>query len=855
MKILLVEDDENSRVLQEVALANLGHELMTAVDGAHALELLQSFRPDVIISDILMPHMDGYELCKTIKDDPRFRDIPFVFYTATYIDPKDEALAYKLGASRFLIKPMEPMMFIHQIEAVVREKEAARLLPREPSLKDKEEFNALHDERVSEKLDKKMRELAVTHEHLEEVESQLRMLNRSIGAALLEIGPNLEILHLSGAWRKLFRLSPRHSLPANLSEILTADGAGSLRQAMDWLQQSPREQRVVRVQLADPSGRSRSDGWLEFRLTVLNELLEEIFCVAAVAVDVDQQVQLEKELAVYRAIFERSSESIVLLDKDWHILRANEAFFKQFGYTRSDILNQSIDMLRRQEDRERMRQEIEQHLEKYGHWRGEMVNERADGSLFYEWANIFRLEGNGHNIVRYVEMISDITLLKNTQEELEYLAHRDGITGAFNRSHLIGLLRQAIRVAQRRGSKLAVIYIDLDEFKLLNDSFGHETGDRLLQRVARRLNECLRATDVVARYSADEFVILLEDLDAPETAAQLCEKIFSELAAPFPLDDLELSLTASAGIALFPDDGGSYSDLLKAADTAMFSAKKIPGFAYQFFSPDLGATVEKKHALKNELAKAIREGALELYYQAQVDTRTRELVGVEALCRWNNHGIMIPPIEFIALAEKSGLIVDLGDWVMEAACRQLVDWAKAGLRIPKVSINQSAQELMHTDVLSRLLVPMGRWMLKPSQIEVELTEGMLERDEGRVRVQLESLREAGFEVAIDDFGTGYSSLSRVHEYPISVLKIDRSFVSRLGQEKRSRIVVETIMTFAKGMGTRVIAEGVETEQQLAILSELGCDAVQGYLVHRPMPAAEFSAWLTQHQHNLEYPTE
>jgi diguanylate cyclase (GGDEF)-like protein/PAS domain S-box-containing protein len=427
-----------------------------------------------------------------------------------------------------------------------------------------------------------------------------------------------------------------------------------------------------------------------------------------------------------------------------------------------------------------------------------------------------------------VMVFHDVSKSRALTQKLAHLAQYDGLTDLPNRDLLIERMTQAIAGAQRRHAPLAVLYLDLDRFKQINDSLGHGVGDRLLQGVAQRLRECVRASDTVSRLGGDEFVILLPEIAHAEDAAVCAEKVIEAIGRIFTIEGHELHVTVSVGIAVHPGDGAGLEALLQNADMAMYEAKAHGRNGLQFFRADLNSKAGERQRLENGLRHAIEREELELRYQPIVNLASGEVSGVEALLRWCHPALgLVPPAEFISVAEESGLIVSIGQWVLREACSQFNIWSRAGLPIPRLAVNISAVELRSKGFVAGVAAILAQTRVDPQRLTLELTETFIMQDSRATQLVLGALRSLGVQLALDDFGTGYSSLSYVRRFPINVLKIDRSFVRGLTLDSDDASVVSAVINMGKSLGMRVIAEGVETKEQLALLKEDGCGEAQG----------------------------
>jgi diguanylate cyclase (GGDEF)-like protein len=449
---------------------------------------------------------------------------------------------------------------------------------------------------------------------------------------------------------------------------------------------------------------------------------------------------------------------------------------------------------------------------------------------------------NADGEVAYLSSVArDISERKYFEMRLEHAAQYDTLTGLPNRVLLHDRLGQVLAFAHRNGRRVAVMLLDLDRFKTINDTLGHDTGDRLLREAARRLTACIREEDTLARWGGDEFIIILPELSESQNAAVVAKKVLQAFVPPFVLGDRELFVTTSIGIALYPDDDQSVEGLIKNADVAMYRAKEQGGSNYQFYTANMNAAAFERLALESSLRKALERGELLLHYQPQVELETGQVIGAEALLRWRHPDLgLVPPAQFIPLAEETGLIVPIGEWVLREACRQNKMWQEALARPLRVAVNLSARQFRHQDVLELTARVLNETGLAPSCLELELTESYIMQNPESAIATLRDLKAMGVHLSIDDFGTGYSSLSYLKRFPIDAVKVDRSFVGDVTTDPDDAAIASAIIAMAHNLKLKAIAEGVETEEQLAFLKALKCDLLQGYYFSRPVPPDEFA---------------
>ncbi len=544
------------------------------------------------------------------------------------------------------------------------------------------------------------------------------------------------------------------------------------------------------------------------------------------------------ELSTYmQAIDQHAIVSVA--DVQGRIVQVNDKLLEISGYRREELIGQDHRVLSSHTHGREFFATMWRTIGRGQTWRGVICNRSKGGALYWVDSAIVPLKDASGAVVRYVSIRIDITERKQAEQEMLRLATRDSLTGLANRSLLRERIQQALEGDRRLHMLAAVLFIDLDQFKAINDSLGHETGDRLLVEVARRLEACVRSEDTVARQGGDEFIVFLPRIHDAQSAGVMAEKLQRQLALPFHVEGQELYVGSSIGIAVFPEDGEDVDTLLKNSDTAMYQVKESGRNHHMFFAPHMNALAVDRYALGIELRRAAERDEFLLDFQPIVGMASGEVEAMEVLLRWKHptRGL-VPPFQFIPLAEASGLIVPIGEWVVRAACRQLRAWQDQGLRVPRLAINLSAIQVHHPGLVDSLQQTFRELQIDPGALEFEITEGSLMNRTDEVVATLSRLSDLGLRLAIDDFGTGYSSLSYLRRLPIDTLKIDRSFVMDIGDDPDDTAIVVAVISMARSLKLKVIAEGVETPQQLEFLREQGCDQYQGYLVSRPISAAE-----------------
>ncbi len=580
-----------------------------------------------------------------------------------------------------------------------------------------------------------------------------------------------------------------------------------------------------------------------------------IQAVCTEATDITLKRHAQEQLNLAAKVFDRAGEAIVITNADGQIITANEAFSTITGYGTQEVIGQTPGILRSGRHDKTFYEMMWRTLKETGSWQGEIYNKRKNGEIYAEWLTINSVLDERGQLSNYVAIFSDISAIKSSQRKIEFMATHDELTGLPNRGLLMDRLKHSISRARREHHKLAVLFIDLDNFKVINDSLGHDVGDLLLKEAASRLQQCVRDSDTLARLGGDEFVILLVPIDLNEINA-VATRIVDYLAASFPIRDHHLHVSASIGISLYPEDGEDSGTLLKNADTAMYRSKERGRNQFQFFADEMKVRALQRLTLESGLRLAIQAGHFRLCYQPQIALSSGRMVGAEALLRWRDPELgEMSPAQFIPLAESCGLINTIGTIVIDLALTAIARWQAAGLQPPVISINVSSYQMRERAFVEQFTEALTRAGVAPNRVCIELTESVLMERVEIVQEMLGRLNRMGVSISIDDFGTGYSSLSYLKRLPIHELKIDRSFVDGIaegGEECSEDCSIATaIITLAHALNMRVVAEGVETEVQLNRLQQLGCETVQGFLLHRPL---EESAFTTLLRHALPQPT-
>lgn len=750
----MVDDEPNGRYLLETILASQGYEVVSAIDGLDALDKARETTPDLVITDVLMPRMDGYKLAVQLKNDPVLATVPILVYTASFGDAADQRFAMSLGVDSFMLKPQDPAALLTEIAALLKKGEPG---PAGPG-PDEPVMLREYGERISHKLYQKLLELERAN--------------------------------------------------AELKETM---------------------------------------GLLSHEIDAKSRLVKEL----STAVEKEQEAQAALLVSQerYAAAVRGANDGIWDWDLEGGAFYASPRFRDMLGLRDDEPLANADQWLARvlPEDVERVRFEIDLHMRALTpHFESEYQVQGADGVPRWMLSRGQALRREDGTPYRMAGSLSDITERKRQEEELLHNALYDTLTGLPNRSLFVD--RTAFLESRRLRNAdygFAVLFIDLDRFKTVNESLGHTAGDALLRAVARRLEGCLRTGDTVARFGGDEFVMLVDDVRDPTVPAALAEAVKAALAEPFDIADTEVYTSASIGITLSGGGAQESGELIRDAETAMFRAKESGRSRAELFDADMHVTAVTTLRTEAELRRAIERGELEPHYQPVVSLESGRVVSCEALVRWNHpERGLLGAYEFVPVAEQTGLVVPMGLAMLRAACAQNKAWQAAGLPAIRVSVNLSARQFSEPDLLDVIRDALDETGLDPRYLLLEVTESVVMQHPERAEVTLGALHEMGVSLALDDFGTGYSSLSYLKRFPFQALKVDRSFVMGIPRDADDIAIVEAVVGLARSLKLAVTAEGVEFPEQAAYLRGLGCDNIQGFLVSRPVPAGEFEGFLS-----------
>lgn len=598
--------------------------------------------------------------------------------------------------------------------------------------------------------------------------------------------------------------------------------------------------RKARVEMEERIGFGEKQLWFSFICYPINDEQGSVKAVCCQALDITERKALDEQKQLTAKFFDAASEGIAITDTEQKIVTVNPAFTKVTGYAAADVVGLTPRVLSSGKQDAKFYEAMWNDINTQGWWQGELWNRHKDGRSYLEWLTINTVRDKQGELTNYIAIFSDITLIRASQERLEHMVNHDELTNLPNRNQLKGRMAQAFARAKRQGGTFALMFIDLDNFKNINDNLGHDSGDLLLQQAADRLGLCVRGEDTVARIGGDEFNVLLEDV-SDTSLARTAERILNQISKPYLINGQQAFTSASIGIAIYPTDAVDMETLTKNADSAMYLAKEKGKNSYQFFTTDLKDKINNRHALENALHKAIGANELNLAYQPEFDLHSGKLIGAEALLRWNSaeHGA-VGPGEFIPIAEDSDLILDIGEWVVEQVAQQLSQWRKNGTPLPgTLFVNVAARQLMRQPLLAIISRQLKKYRLPARSIGIEITERTLMNSDDITR-KLHQIELENIPVAIDDFGTGYSSLSYLKTFPISCLKIPNQFVDGIVDDESDRGIATAIHGVSIALKMQTIAEAIETHEQLHVLREIGCHSGQGYLLGKPVDAETFA---------------
>jgi diguanylate cyclase (GGDEF)-like protein/PAS domain S-box-containing protein len=830
MKILCVEDNEFSRYLLETVLTAHHHQVVTSQDGEAAWQIVQQQSVDLIISDIMMPRLDGFDLCYRIKSSPAWSATPFIFYSASYTQPSDIRFALRLGADRFLIKPLKPEQLLGEIDAVVAN---ANLNGAAKIQLNEYEFLVGHAKRMGQKLSTMHQRLDHAAEKLQRAQNELSDARRLLGLLVDHSSDAVLVVDTQGRFlstnASLDKLLKRQTAPNSLADLLPAE---RYRQLMDLLKTDSQVPHDFHEVMA--IGKDR------VFITALGVDYQGQKALLLLLRNLQGYTEFATQNLLDQHVLKNLTEAVMITNADNRLIAVNPAFTRITGYSEQEVLGKNPRLFKSGRQNLAFYRRMWSTLLAEGQWQGEVWNRRKNGELFPEWLFLSVVRDDNGSVLFHIGIFNDISAHEEARRHIEHLALHDPLTDTPNRTLLRHRLNDALLMAERNSRLVGLLFLDVDRFKSINDSLGHQAGDEVIKTVSQRLRAAVRQTDTVGRQGGDDFVIVLADLGRRADVECIAEKIMAAIAEPCLIEGQEVLVTCSIGIAMYPDDGTDDVSLIKNADAALYKAKTEGRNNYQFYCAELNHASEQRLEMETALRHAITRHELRLVYQPQYRLDDGRMQGCEVLARWRHPKLgEISPAEFIPLAEDAGLINSIGDWILREACRQAGAWLRAGLPAITFAVNLSAIQFRKPSLSQEVLQILEQTGLDASQLELELTEGILMREAHNTLETLRLFKKMGIELSIDDFGTGYSNLAYLNRFSVDKLKIDQSFVRGLPDNDNDLAIVRAIIQMAHSLGLTVIAEGVESEAQRNLLDAYDCDLAQGYYFAKPLEAHQF----------------
>jgi len=810
IRILMLEDNPLDTELNVRALKKGGLDLeIVQVDSeASFLDALSTFNPELILSDYNLPSYDGFKALKATQAfDP---DIPFIFVTGA-IGEEAAVTMLKCGAVDYILKDRLARL-PESVNRALEDARHKRLL------------------RISEERYRMLME-----------SSHYGIWDWDIEANTLYLSPmwKLQLGYLDDELENSFDTFKRLLHPEDIDEIMA--GIKAFLRAPD--EQWNREFRLL-----------HKDGhyiWVNARASHNANAQGVVIRMIGVHIDVTKRRKSEVKLRQAAQVFSSTIEGVIITDSDGNILDVNPAFCSITGYLREQAIGQNSRFLQSGRHSKEYYEEMWQSLIAEGCWSGEIWNRRANGDKYSALMTISAVKDKDEFTTGYVYLFADITKSKQAEERLAFLVHHDELTGLPNRLLLKDRLDQALRHAERKRGKVAILFIDLDHFKNINDSMGHSVGDEFLKKVSERLLQTIRSEDTLARISGDEFILMIENNHAVKDTTNVLNKLMDAFRKPFVLERHQVLITSSIGVSIFPEDGKSSEELIKNADAAMYRAKEEGRNTYEFYAPEMTESAQEHVYLESALFTALKHGHFVQYYQPQYLLSTGRLIGCETLIRWQHPDDgMISPQRFIPIAEQNGTIRDIDSWMLRTACQQGRAWHDQGLPIQSISVNMTGSQIQRDNFADSIHEILDSTRFPKEHLEIEVTESfVMQRPDAGIR-QLYKLYNNGIRIAIDDFGTGYSSLNYLKQLPVSKIKLDRAFIKDITEDKDTLAIVRAIIDLSRSLGKTILAEGVETLGQAQQLKELGCEQVQGFYFGRPITAEKMTE-LLRLEHNIQ----
>jgi len=850
-KIMIIDDDEavhdvTKMVLNDFLYKERGLELIHGYSGNEACELIK-LHPDtaIMLLDVVMEtDSAGLDTVKYIREQLNNKTIRIILRTGQPGQAPEHVVVRLYDINDYLDKSQLTSHYLETalITSLRSYNDICTISQLTDSNDTLESLVKMRTQDLSEAntmLQQQMRKQALAHEALQQSEARLADAQRIASIGHYEwFGVDDSMIWSEQIYRilNLPATSGSHTLAEFLSFIVDDDRdnvSEVMEKAIQRIKPYDIEHQLLRSSGEVCYVRQQGDASIDSKSGKVQ--------IVGTLQDVTEWRIAELEMRKLSAAVEQTADSIMITDEEGVIEYVNPAVTQMTGYSKDELVGQNPRILKSGKQSDAFYQRMWKTIQKGEVFTEVVINRHKSSRLYFEEKTITPQKDTKGNIISYISSGKDITERIEAQERLHHLAHHDGLTGLPNRVLLQDRLDQAISRARWHKRKIAVLFLDLDRFKVINDTLGHNVGDKMLKEMALRLSDCVREGDTVARFGGDEFAIILNDIANEDDIPKVVNNIYNSLVEPFDCEGRELFVTTSIGISLFPDDGENEQTLLKKSDAAMYHAKRKGRNTFQFYSTDNEQQAIERLTLESSLRRALEREEFELYYQPQLSLSSCKVESYEALLRWQppEHG-MVSPDNFIPLLEDMGMIISVGEWVLQSACAQEKANQLAGHNAKKVAVNISIHQFRQKNFVQMVERTLKNTELDAKFLEIEVTEGVLIDDMKETSSKLEELHCMGISLSIDDFGTGYSSMNYLRRLPFDLLKIDRSFVSDVTSNSDDAAIAAAIITLAHSIGLEVVAEGVETMDQLYFLDKLGCDSIQGYLCSPPLPAAAFT---------------
>jgi diguanylate cyclase (GGDEF)-like protein/PAS domain S-box-containing protein len=821
--IVLIVDDvpDNLSAISEM-ISDLGVDVRVASNGPVALRYARlDPHPDLVLLDVMMPGMDGHAVLRALRADAETHDIPVIFVTALD-NPDNEERGIQEGAVDYITKPINPAVLGIRVKAQLELKRARDIVAGQKEWLEQEVLR------------RKAENIAL--------DARLQVALATSGFGIWEFDHERGSNQWSASLSQILGLSEGPTSIAASLELIHPEDSAALQKYIESPPEQGDEIHLEEIRMRHADGHWV---WMEVRGRILRrDAHGKPALTLGTMADISLRKAADAERLLASVVFTGISDGVCITDANSRILLTNEAFSKVSGYSASEALGNNPKMLRSGVHGSEFYSGMWEHINRHGKWQGEITNRRKDGALISEWLSISAVRDASGRLTNYVGIFSDLSERQAAAERIQYLSSFDPLTKLPNRSLFADRLGQALLSAQRFNRETAVILLDLDRFRLINDTLGPPIGDGILIEVAHRLNLQVRDGDTIGRRSGNEFGFVMANLGQERDAITLAQRMLDAIATPFEIDGNAISITACIGVSMAPRNGSDVDTLIKCADAALLRAKKSGQNTFRFYSPEMDADAARRLGLEAALRNALKNDELTVYYQPQISLESGNMIGMEALLRWTTPDFgPVSPAEFIPIAEETGLILPIGEWVLWAACRQARQWLDLGEERLRIAVNLSSRQFRQANLAGMVSQCLADTGLPASALELEITESALIDEIDEAIAQCRSLKELGIKISLDDFGTGYSSLAYISRFPFDKIKIDQSFVRDITENPANAAIATAAIVMARSLNLSVLAEGVETEAQASFLRSRRCDAMQGYLFSRPVPAAAFEELL------------